>query len=76
MTDDDQARATQARIETLETRVAFMDHTVSQLDDVVTTLRAEVTRLEEVNRYLIERVRELGDPLAPANTGEERPPHY
>ena len=71
MTDE-----TNVRLEALETRIAFMDHTVSQLDDVVTQLRVEITRLEEANRYLVARIRELGDPMAPANTGEERPPHY
>ena len=71
MTDE-----TETRLEQLETRVAFLDHTVSQLDDVVTQLRGEVTRLEEANRYLVERIREVGNPLAPSNSADERPPHY
>jgi uncharacterized coiled-coil protein SlyX len=60
----------QKRVEELEVKIAFQEHTMAQLDEVVRELRAEVDSL----RHELREIREQ------ATVGEEdpdqRPPHY
>ncbi|MEM7407651.1 MAG: SlyX family protein [Pseudomonadota bacterium] len=72
----DVAPSPDTRLEAIESKLAFQEHTIAQLDDVVTALRKEVDQLRDVQRVLLERLREMGDADAPSNTAEERPPHY
>ncbi|MBN9598410.1 MAG: SlyX family protein [Afipia sp.] len=66
----------EARIETLETRVAYQEHTIEALNQALTA------QWKEIDRLTRELVR-LGDRLAaaenaiPASPGDEPPPpHY
>ena len=59
----------EARIETLETRVAYQEHTIEALNQALTA------QWKEIDRLTRELVR-LGDRL-PASPGDEPPPpHY
>ena len=60
----------------LETRLAHQDQLLSELNEVVTGQQARIMQLEELCRALLERVRSLGDGVAPGNPVDERPPHY
>lgn len=60
----------------LESRLAQLDHVVHELNAVVTDQQARLMKLEELNRFLVERVRSLGEVLPAAPAGDERPPHY
>lgn len=68
MTDD--------RVVTLETRLAYLEHTIQQLDDEVATHRRRIDALESTSRDLRQRLRTIADALAPARPGDETPPHY
>lgn len=59
------------RLEALEVKVAFQEHTIAQLDEVVREL---ADRLERVQRQLTE-LREEHSSNLPAPI-DEKPPHY
>ena len=60
----------------LETRLAHQDQLLNDLNEVVTGQQARIMELEELCKALLERVRSLGDGVAPGNPVDERPPHY
>jgi SlyX protein len=65
-----------ARITELESRLAFQDDTVDQLNRVVSDQDLRISRLEALLRRTREQV-ELLLPLMNASPGEEAPPpHY
>lgn len=60
----------------LETKLAFQEDTLRQLNDVVTDQQMRVTELERLCRELTERVARLGESAQKGAAGEEVPPHY
>jgi SlyX protein len=63
-----------ARLEDLETRVAYQEDTIQQLNDALVRQQDRIDRVETMLRLLVEQMRagdELDDPLA-----EPPPPHY
>lgn len=67
---------TDARLEQLEIKIAFQEDTIGVLNDMVTGLQADVERMRETQRIIVQRLRELGDSGAPSNVIDEPPPHY
>lgn len=66
-----------ARLEDLETRYAFQEEALRQLDEVVRELADQVARLESDNEVLRARLQELGGEVeTPTDPAEDRPPHY
>ena len=65
------ADRTEQRLEQLEVKVAFQEHTIAQLDEVI---QQALARVDELQRRLHELQAEHAASLpAPLN---ERPPHY
>lgn len=64
------------RLVELETRIAYQEHTLQQLNDVVTEQQARVARLESSLSALHERLREVSENVFRHEGGEEKPPHY
>ena len=60
----------------LETRLAFQDDTLRQLNDVVTDQQARIGELERICRHLIERLARLSDGEPKGAPADEVPPHY
>ena len=60
----------------LETRLAYQDQMLSELNDVVTAQQAKLMQLEELCRALIQRVRAAGEGSPDGDPARERPPHY
>lgn len=62
----------------LQTRIAFQEDTISQLNEVITKQDADILQLQQQMRLLAKRIDELA--LAQVSSGEEiaheRPPHY
>ena len=67
-----------ARLEDLETRVAFQDDAIERLDAVVARQDRDLQRATERLRALEERLRDLAEaqPGAAEPGGHEVPPHY
>ncbi len=64
------------RLIDIETKLAHQEHLLSSLDDALTRQQAQLTRLEELCRSLLQRVRSLPEPSTEGQAGNERPPHY
>ena len=66
-----------ARVDELETRLAFQEDTLTQLNDVITSqdaqIRALVARLKEVSEKYQDLSFEVQKGIKP---GDEKPPHY
>lgn len=63
----------------VQTRVAFQEDTLAQLNDVITRQDAEIVQLKQQVRLLAQRLDELArNPAQPGETEltNERPPHY
>ena len=62
----------------LQTRIAFQEDTLNQLNQVITKQDADILQLQHQMRLLAKRIDELS--LAQTGGGEEitneRPPHY
>jgi SlyX protein len=58
----------------IETKLAHQEHLLTELNDVITSQQAQVTKLESLVGSLIERVRDMPD--AATGAGDEKPPHY
>ena len=64
------------RLTELETRVAFQEQTIQELNEVVTRQQAEIDRLAQGYETLKLQLLELAPSLV-ADSGEETPPpHY
>ncbi len=65
------------RLEKIETKIAFQEQAVEDLNDVLYKQQQEVERLGTICDALVKRVKELSESIpeidAPAN---EKPPHY
>ena len=65
------------RLVEIETKIAFQEQTIEDLNDVLYEQQQEIERLGSICDALVKRVKELSDLNqgidAPAN---EKPPHY
>ncbi|MEO1204534.1 MAG: SlyX family protein [Pseudomonadota bacterium] len=66
------------RLIDLETRIAHQDHTLAELNDVVTDQQARIMQLETLVRSLAERLASLAEEgqSSSASAADEKPPHY
>jgi SlyX protein len=60
----------------LESRLAYQEQLLNELNDVVTEQQARIMQLDELCKSLITRVRSMGDAMPASDPGDERPPHY
>ncbi len=64
------------RIAELETRVAFQDQTISELNDVVIELRNQIDRVELATIRLKDRVEAAAPVDGSFASDDQKPPHY
>lgn len=65
----------QARLDALETKVTFQDHTIETLNDVVTRLQSNLDELTRAVGALKTQLRTVAPSLV-IDQGNEKPPHY
>jgi SlyX protein len=65
----------QERVDTLESRLAFQDDTIGQLNDALIAQQARIDLLEAEMRQLIDEFRG-GMSEAQIKPADELPPHY
>ena len=64
-----------ARIEELETKSAFQDHLIEELNQALIQQQNDITKLTRIVENVISQVEKMGD--SSANSDQvELPPHY
>ena len=64
-----------SKITSLETKIAYQEHTIQELNDVVYRQQLQIDKVEIMCKHLMDRIQTLSE----AGGGEpnnERPPHY
>jgi SlyX protein len=68
------------RVIEIESRIAYQDDTLLQLNDVICKQQDQIDRLEMLTQQLLNRVRDLSSNSAQGtvefSAADERPPHY
>jgi SlyX protein len=64
------------RLIDIEVKLAHQEHTLDEVNDVLTDQQAQLTRLEQVCQSLVERLRALSEVPAADQRRDEQPPHY
>ena len=66
----------EARLEKIETKISYLEHTVDDLSTIVYTQQKRIEHQQALIDSLVEHVRELVDAAPDRTPGNERPPHY
>jgi SlyX protein len=64
------------RLEHIETKITYLEHTVEDLNKIVYAQQKQIDRQQALIDSLVEHVRELVDAAPERAPGNERPPHY
>ncbi len=68
------------RLIEIETKIAYQEDTIIQLNDVIYKQQNQIDALEVLTQQLLMRIRDLSEsassPQMGAFGGDERPPHY
>jgi SlyX protein len=64
------------RLIDLETRLAYQDHTIQQLNDIVSAQQKQIDQLTATLKVLADRFREAARDASSIDPGNEKPPHY
>ena len=71
---------TEQRIIAIETKIAYQEDTIAQLNDVVCKQQTQIDALEHLTQQWIGRMRDLSETSVQSNgalsAADERPPHY
>ena len=64
------------RLDELETRLSFQDHTVHQLNDALTDQQRQIDRLHAEIDTLRQRIEAVSAAVPAQSAEDEVPPHY
>jgi SlyX protein len=67
------------QIEELETKVAYLEHHIDELNDALIKLQLDNKTTKDALKYLYQQVQSIGGNQGPQTTGsfiEPPPPHY
>jgi len=60
----------------LETKIAYQEHTIQELNDVVYRQQLQIDKVEIMCKHLMDRIQTLSETGGGINDANERPPHY
>jgi SlyX protein len=64
------------RLDAIEIKLAHLEHTVAELNDVVTRQQKELDRALDRNQRLMDKIAALESGFGASATAHEKPPHY
>lgn len=67
---------TDNRITELETKMAYQEHTIQELNDVVYRQQLQIDKVEVMCKHLMDRIQSLSETGGGNQPANERPPHY
>lgn len=67
---------TEDRITELETKVAYQEHTIQELNDVIYRQQQQIDKVEVMCQHLMDRIQSLAASEGGQQPANEKPPHY
>lgn len=64
------------RLMDIETKLAFQENTIDELNSVVIEQQTEIDRLKNAVEYLLDKVQQIADTRMERAPSNEKPPHY
>ncbi len=64
------------RLIEIETKVAYQEHTISELNDVIYRQQQQIDQLERICKALTDRMQDMAETSTSDKGGYEKPPHY
>lgn len=64
------------RLVEIESRLAYQDQQLHELNEVVTKQQEKIMRLEDLFASIVERMHSLAEAAPAASSRDDRPPHY
>lgn len=64
------------RLIEIETKVAYQEHTIAELNDVVYRQQQQIDQLELICKSLTDRLQDMSENIGSDKGGYEKPPHY